>query len=160
MECVFETVFCKFQSEILYTLKFLCRIGDVGEMDIIVFLKKFILYLTILYVLWIPIAGKYFSYSVVAMDLTNFILFYLPLNMIPFVALVLATPIEISRMVKIIFFGLLLTIILIFSIYRLQMIFLTFQTELFYVYAIGRIAFPFLLWIAFTHKTVFALKDK
>ena len=159
MECVFETVFCGFQSEILYTLKFLCRMGDVGEMDIIVFLKKFILYLTILYVLWIPVAGKYFSDSVVAMNLTNFVLFYLPVNMIPFVALVFATPIERSRMAKIILSGLLLTTILIFSIFRLQMIFLTFQTELFYIYAIGRIAFPFLLWIAFTHKTVFALKD-
>ena len=129
-------------------------------MDIILFLKKFILYLTILYVLWIPIVAKYISYSVVSMDLTNFVLFYLPLNMIPFVALVFATPIERSRMVKIILSGLLLTIILIFSIYRLQMIFLTFQTELFHIYAIGRIAFPFLLWIAFTHKTVFAMKDQ
>ena len=145
---------------ILYTQKFLCIIGDVGEMDIILFLKKFILYLTILYVLWIPIVAKYISYSVVSMDLTNFVLFYLPLNMIPFVALVFATPIERSRMVKIILSGLLLTIILIFSIYRLQMIFLTFQTELFHIYAIGRIAFPFLLWIAFTHKTVFAMKDQ
>ncbi|MDO9518235.1 MAG: hypothetical protein Q7J10_09355 [Methanosarcinaceae archaeon] len=134
--------------------------GDVGEMDIIVFLKKFILYLTILYVLWIPIVAKYVSVSVVSMDLTNFVLFYLPVNMIPFVALVFATPIEKSRMAKIIISGLLLTIILIFSIYRLQMIFLTFQTELFYIYAIGRIAFPFLLWIAFTHKTVFTLKDQ
>ncbi len=134
--------------------------GDAGNMNVIIFLKKFILYLTVLYLLWILIAGKYFSYSSVAMDPTNFILFYLPMNLIPFVALVLATPIEISRMLKIIFFGLLLTTILILSIFRLQMIFLSFQTELFFIYAIVRIAFPFLLWIAFTHETVFALKDK
>lgn len=142
----------------LYTQKFLYG-WEMWEMDIIVFLKKFIIYLTILYVLWIPIVAKYISYSVVSLDLTSFISFYLPLNMIPFVALVFATPIERSRMVKIIISGLLLTIILIVSIYRLQMIFLTFQTELFHIYAIGRIAFPFLLWIAFTYKIVFASKD-
>ena len=134
--------------------------GDVGEMDLIVFLKKFILYLTILYVLWIPIAGKYFSYSVVAVDATNFFLFYLPLNMIPFVALILATPIERSRMLKFIFFGLLLTICFNLSIVILQIIFSSFQTDLLYLYAIGRIAFPFLLWIAFTHETIFVLKDQ
>ena len=132
----------------------------MGEMDIIIFLKKFILYLTILYVLWIPIAGKYFSDSVVAVDVTNFFLFYLPLNLIPFVALVLATPIERSRMAKIIFFGFLLTIFFNLFIVILQIILTTFQTEILYIYAIGRIAFPFLLWVAFTHKTIFALKDQ
>ena len=152
--------FCKSQSEILYTQKFLCRMGDVGEMDLIVFLKKFILYLTILYVLWIPIAGKYFSYSVVAVDLTNFFLFYLPLNMIPFVALILATPIEKYRMAKFIFFGLVLTIGFNLSIVILQILFSTFQTDLLYLYAIGRIAFPFLLWVAFTHETIFAFRDE
>ena len=129
-------------------------------MNIIVFLKKFILYLTILYVLWIPISGKYFSYSVVAVDMTNFFLFYLPLNLIPFVALVLATPIERSQMAKIIFFGFLLTIFFNLFVVILQIIFTTFQTEILYLYAIGRIAFPFLLWVAFTHKTIFDLKDQ
>ena len=132
--------------------------GDVGEMDLIVFLKKFILYLTILYVLWIPIAGKYFSYSVVAVDVTNFFLFYLPLSMIPFVALVLATPIERSRMVKIVVFGLLLMIFFNMSIVILQILFSELQSELIYTYAIGRIAFPFLLWIAFTHEIIFVPK--
>ena len=132
--------------------------GDVGEMDLIVFLKKFILYLTVLYVLWIPIAGKYFSSSVVAVDITNFFLFYLPLNMIPFVALVLATPIERSRMVKIVIFGLLLTILFNLSIVILQIIFTELQAELIYTYAIGRIAFPFLLWVAFVHEIIFVPK--
>lgn len=129
-------------------------------MNVIVFLKKFILYLTVLYVLWIPISGKYFSDSVVAVDMTNFFLFYLPLNFIPFVALVLATPIERSRMAKIIFFGFLLTIFFNLFVVILQIIFTTFQTEILYLYAIGRIAFPFLLWVAFTHKTIFDLKDQ
>ncbi len=129
-------------------------------MDIIVFLKKFILYLTVLYILWIPIAGKYFSYSVVAVDATNFFLFYLPLTMIPFVALVLATPIEKSRMIKFIFFGLVLTIGFNLSIVILQILFSTFQTDLLYLYAIGRIAFPFLLWVAFTHETIFVFRDE
>ncbi|HJH29267.1 MAG TPA: hypothetical protein C5S51_06180 [Methanosarcinaceae archaeon] len=132
----------------------------MGEMDIIVFLKKFILYLTVLYILWIPIAGKYFSYSVVAVDATNFFLFYLPLTMIPFVALVLATPIEKSRMIKFIFFGLVLTIGFNLSIVILQILFSTFQTDLLYLYAIGRIAFPFLLWVAFTHETIFVFRDE
>ncbi len=127
-------------------------------MDIIVFLKKFILYLTILYLLWIPIAGKYFSESVVAVDMTNFFLFYLPLSMIPFVALVLATPIERSRMVKIVVFGLLLMIFFNMSIVILQILFSELQSELIYTYAIGRIAFPFLLWIAFTHEIIFVPK--
>lgn len=129
-------------------------------MDLITFFKKFMLYLTVLYVLWIPIAGKYFSYSVVAVDVTNFFLFYLPLNMIPFVALVLATPIEKPRMVKFIFFGLLLIISFNLLIVILQIIFSSFQADLLYLYAIGRIAFPFLLWVAFTHETIFALSDK
>ena len=127
-------------------------------MDLIVFLKKFILYLTILYLLWIPIAGKYFSESVVAVDMTNFFLFYLPLSMIPFVALVLATPIERSRMVKIVVFGLLLMIFFNMSIVILQILFSELQSELIYTYAIGRIAFPFLLWIAFTHEIIFVPK--
>lgn len=134
--------------------------GDVGEMDLIAFFKKFMLYLTVLYVLWIPIAGKYFSYSVVAVDVTNFFLFYLPLNMIPFVALVLATPIEKLRMAKFIFFGLLLIISFNLLIVILQIIFSSFQADLLYLYAIGRIAFPFLLWVAFTHETIFAFSDK
>ena len=134
--------------------------GDVGEMDLILFLKKFILYLTILYVLWIPIAGKYFSYSVVAVDITNFFLFYLPLNLIPFVALVLATPIEKPRMVKFIFFGFVLIICFNFLIVILQIIFSSFQADLLYLYAIGRIAFPFLLWVVFTHETIFDLRDE
>ena len=127
-------------------------------MDIIVFLKKFILYLTILYLLWIPIAGKYFSESVVAVDMTNFFLFYLPLSMIPFVALVLATPIERSRMVKIVVFGLLLMIFFNMSIVILQILFSELQSELIYTYAIGRIAFPFLLWVAFVHEIIFVPK--
>lgn len=134
--------------------------GDVGEMDLIAFFKKFMLYLTVLYVLWIPIAGKYFSYSVVAVDVTNFFLFYLPLNMIPFVALVLATPIEKPRMAKFIFFGLLLIISFNLLIVILQIIFSSFQADLLYLYAIGRIAFPFLLWVTFTHETIFAFSDK
>jgi hypothetical protein len=134
--------------------------GYEGEMDLIVFFKKFILYLTILYILWIPIAGKYFSYSVVAVDITNFFLFFLPLNMIPFVALVFATPIERSKMVTFIFFGSLLIICFNLLIVILQIVFSTFQTDLLYLYAIGRIAFPFLLWVAFAHETIFAFRAK
>lgn len=121
---------------------------------ILPFLKRFFLYLTILFVVWIPIGGKYFAASVVVVDLQNFFLFYLPLNFIPFVALVLASALERKMTIKILLIGLLLTIIFNASIIYLQLIFFSYQEQLLYIYAIGRIAFPFLLWIIFTYDTI------
>ena len=118
------------------------------------FLKRFFLYLTILFLVWVPIGGRYFAASVVIVDPVNFFLFYVPLNFIPFVALVLATSLERKRTIKILLIGLLLTIIFNLVIIYLQLLFFSYQDEFLYMYAIGRIAFPFLLWLIFTYDTV------
>ncbi len=126
----------------------------MNTIRMIPFLKRFFLYLTLLFILWVPIGGKYFAASVVVVDFTNFFLFYLPLNFIPFVALVLATNLEKRKTAKILVIGLLLTIIFNLLIVLLQVIFISYQAQLLYIYAIGRIAFPFLLWIIFTYDVV------
>ncbi len=118
------------------------------------FLKRFFLYLTILFILWAPVGGRYFAASVVVVDATNFFLFYLPLNFIPFVALVLATGLERKRTIKILLTGLALTLLFNLMIVYLQLLFFSYQEELLYIYAIGRIAFPFLLWLTFTYDTI------
>ncbi|WP_407356972.1 hypothetical protein [Methanolobus sp. WCC5] len=104
--------------------------------------------------MWVPVGGQYFSASVVAVDLKNFFLFYMPLNFIPFVALVLATGLERKKTLKILLAGLVLTIAFNLLIVVLQLLFFSYQEQLLYIYAIGRIAFPFLLWLAFTYDTV------
>jgi hypothetical protein len=118
------------------------------------FLKRFFLYLTLLFILWVPIGGRYFAASVVIVDFKNFFLFYLPLNFIPFVALVLATKLEKIKTIKILMVGLVLTILFNLIIVYLQILFISYQEQLLYIYAIGRIAFPFLLWLIFTYDTV------
>jgi hypothetical protein len=118
------------------------------------FLKRFFLYLTLLFILWVPIGGRYFAASVVIVDFKNFFLFYLPLNFIPFVALVLATKLEKKKTIKILMVGLVLTILFNLIIVYLQILFISYQEQLLYIYAIGRIAFPFLLWLIFTYDTV------
>ncbi|TQD23474.1 hypothetical protein [Methanolobus vulcani] len=122
-----------------------------NQIRMIPFLKRFFLYLTIFFILWIPIGGRYFAASVVVVDFQNFFLFYLPLNFIPFAALVLATSLERKMTVKILIIGLIITIIFNFTIVYLQLAFFSYQEQLLYIYAIGRIAFPFLLWLVFTY---------
>ncbi|WP_406669832.1 hypothetical protein V7O67_08065 [Methanolobus sp. ZRKC4] len=105
--------------------------------------------------MWVPIGGRYFAASVVIVDLKNFFLFYLPLNFIPFVALVLATAFERKKTIKILLMGLILTIAFNLLIIYLQLLFFSYQDQLLYTYAIGRIAFPFLLWLTFAYDTIF-----
>jgi hypothetical protein len=50
--------------------------------------------------------------------------------------------------------GLVLTILFNLIIVYLQILFISYQEQLLYIYAIGRIAFPFLLWLIFTYDTV------
>ncbi|MDG6243462.1 MAG: hypothetical protein QCH31_03590 [Methanolobus sp.] len=126
----------------------------MNTIRMIPFLKRFFLYLSLLFVMWVPVGGQYFSASVVTVDLKNFFLFYMPLNFIPFVALVLATGLERKKTLKVLFAGLLLTIAFNLFIVFLQLLFFSYQEQLLYIYAIGRIAFPFLLWLAFTYDTV------
>lgn len=120
------------------------------------FLKRFFLYLTILFLLWVPFGGRYFAASVVVVNFENFFLFYLPLNFIPFAALVLATKLEKGKTAKILLIGLILTIFFNLLIVFLQILFISYQDQLLYMYAIGRIAFPFLLWLIFTYDIVLA----
>lgn len=127
--------------------------------QIMPFLKRFLLYLTLLFIVWIPFGGKYFAASVVVVDLENFILFYIPLNFIPFMSLVLASALEKWKTIRILIIGLGLTIAFNLLIIFLQMIFLAYQEQLLYIYAIGRIAFPFLLWLTFTHEMIFNLES-
>lgn len=123
--------------------------------QILPFLKRFILYLTVLFIAWIPFGGKYFAASVVIVDLENFILFYIPLNFIPFMSLILASTLEKRKTLRILITGLGLTVAFNLLIIFLQIVFLAYQEQLMYIYAIGRIAFPFLLWFTFTHEMIF-----
>ncbi|GEM_PF-1124986 len=128
------------------------------RIQIMPFLKRFIIYLTVLFIVWIPFGGKYFASSVVIVDLENFILFYLPLNFIPFMSLILASALEKRKTIRILMIGLGLTVVFNLITIYLQIVFLAYQEQLLYIYAIGRIAFPFLLWLTFTHEMIFDSK--
>ncbi len=123
---------------------------------IIPFLKRFFLYLTFLFLVWAPIGGKYFTASVITVDMSNFFFFYLPLNYIPFAALILATGLERKKTIKILIVGFILIIIFNATIVFLQLILFPYQEQLLYIYGIGRIAFPFLLWVIFTYGAIFS----
>lgn len=124
---------------------------DSERMKLSVFVAKFLLYLTIFFIVGLPAIRTYISSADHALNAFDFFTFYLPMNLIPFIALILATPIENHRRLKLILSG--STIIFLFTIIiiALQFNFTSLATELFYVYAIGRTAFPFLLWFAFVH---------
>ena len=121
-------------------------------MKVLPFIGKFMLYLTIMFVLGIPAINAYLSSSSHALNAFDFFTFYLPMNLIPYFALVLATPIENNKKLKTILSGTLLIFLFNIVIIMLQRGLLIFEIELFYVYSIGRIAFPFLLWFAFTYN--------
>ncbi|WP_406662210.1 hypothetical protein V7O66_06100 [Methanolobus sp. ZRKC3] len=120
------------------------------------FFKRFFLYVTVLFIAWSPVGGRYFSAPNV--NLENFILFYIPLNFIPFMALILASALGRSRTIRILIMGLVLTIAFNLLIIFLQLMFISYQEQLLYIYAIGRIAFPFLLWVTFTYDMIFSLE--
>jgi hypothetical protein len=128
-------------------------------MRVIPFLKRFFLYITVLFLVWAPIAGKYFAASVVMVNLENFILFYIPLNFIPFMSLILASELKIKKTIRILILGLVLTVAFNLIIIYLQIFFFSYQDQLLYTYAIGRIAFPLLLWLVFTHDMIFDLES-
>lgn len=123
-------------------------------MRLFVFSKKFIFYLTIMFLLWIPVSGKYFSSPVLILSPATFFLFYLPLNLIPYIALILATPIDKSKMIRFIFMGSLFIFFFNVFIIMLQLNFVSLRLELYYFYAIGRAAIPFILWFAFTYESI------
>ena len=123
-------------------------------MRLFVFIRKFIFYLTIMFLLWIPFSGKYFSSNIQFLSLASFFQFYLPLNLIPYIALVLATPIDKSKMIRFIVAGSVLIFFFNVFIIMLQLNFISLRVGLFYFYAIGRAAVPFIIWFAFTYETI------
>lgn len=135
----------------------------MGKFNIGVFLKKFIIYVTVLFVLWIPISSKFFESESIGFSVRSFILFYFPMNLIPFTALMLATPFETETKVKRIFVG--AGIIVVFtafvSILVRKLLFVDpgIAIKLVYFYGVGRIAVPLLLWFAFSQSFIFG-KEK
>jgi len=123
-------------------------------MRLLVFFGKFIFYLTIMFLLGIPAIRAYISSPDHALNVVHFFTFYLPMCLIPFIALVLATPIDTHRTIRILVIGSLFILFFNILIIALQRVFLTIGTELFQVYAMGRIAFPLLLWFVFAHEEI------
>lgn len=122
------------------------------KMRISVFIGKFLLYLTILFILGIPAIRAYLASPSHALNTFDFITFYLPLNLVPFIALIMATPIDNKRRLKLIVVGSVFILLFTLVVIVLQFNFISVAGELFYIYAIGRTAFPFLLWVAFVYK--------
>ncbi|MBP2031122.1 signal transduction histidine kinase [Methanohalophilus levihalophilus] len=122
------------------------------KLKMTVFVGKFLLYLTILFLLGIPAIRAYILSPDHALNAFDFFTFYLPLNLVPFIALILATPIENRKRLRLIAIGSAVIFLFTVTIIALQFNFASVTSELFYVYAIGRAAFPFVLWFAFMHK--------
>ena len=125
---------------------------DSEKMKLSIFVGKFLLYITILFVLGIPAIKAYMSSPDHALNAFDFFTFYLPMNLVSFIALIMATPIENRRRLKLIVSGSAVILLFTVTIIALQFNFTSVASELFYVYAIGRAAFPFVLWFAFVHR--------
>lgn len=123
-------------------------------MRLLVFFAKFLLYITIMFVMGIPVIKSYISSPSHALSAVHFITFYLPLSLIPFLALVIATPIEKKKMIRIIAMGSLFILVFNVLIIVMQRVFMPIEIELFQVYGMGRIAFPLLLWFIFAHNEI------
>lgn len=122
------------------------------KIKISIFVGKFLLYLTILFILGIPAIRAYMLSPDHTLNAFDFFTFYLPINLVPFIALILATPIENRRRLRLIAIGSAVIFLFTVVIIALQFNFTSVASELFYVYAIGRAAFPFVLWFVFVHK--------
>lgn len=123
-------------------------------MRLLVFLARFLLYLTIMFLMGIPAIKAYISSPSHALSAVHFFTFYLPISLIPFLALVIATPIEKKKMIRIIAIGSLIILFFNVLIIVLQRVFVPIEMELFQVYGMGRIAFPLLLWFIFANNEI------
>lgn len=121
-------------------------------MRLMVFIGKFFLFLTIMFILGIPAIQSYLSSPDNALNARDFFTFYLPINLVPFFALVFATPIDKRKMLKLLGVGTAAIFVFNLVIIGLQFTFLDYAGEMFNIYAIGRAAFPFLLWYVFTYN--------
>ncbi len=122
------------------------------KMNIPIFVGKFLLYLTILFILGIPAIRAYILSPDHTLNAFDFFTFYLPMNLVPFIALIMATPIENSRRLRFVAIGSTAIFLFTVAIIALQFQITSATSELFYIYAIGRAAFPFIMWFAFVHK--------
>ena len=124
------------------------------KMKLLVFFGKFLLYITIMFLMGIPAIKYYISSPNHALNAVHFFTFYMPISLIPFLALVLATPIEKKKMIRVIAIGSLLILFFNILIIALQHVFLPIEMELFQIYGMGRIAFPLLLWFIFAQNEI------
>ena len=129
-------------------------------MRMITFFARFLFFITILILIWIPFSIKYLFSSSHPLTISSFFIFYLPLNLIPFLALTLATPLEKNKLIKVIMIG--SSIIFIFNvlIIAFQFKFTDFFTELFLIYAIGRVSIPIIVWFGFVYDEIIHFEEK
>jgi hypothetical protein len=121
------------------------------EMKLLHFFAKFFFFLTILIIVWIPFSIKYLFSPINVLNIASFFIFYLPLNLIPFYALTLATPIEKSKIKKMIIIGSLIIFVFNILIIGLQYMFTMYINEFFLIFAIGRVAIPIIVWLGFVY---------
>ncbi|AEH60174.1 hypothetical protein Mzhil_0298 [Methanosalsum zhilinae DSM 4017] len=121
-------------------------------MRISVFFGKFLLYLTVLFIIALPGVINHFESGDTSLSAFSFLTFYLPMNLVPFIALVLATPVENNLRLKYIIGGSAIICVFTLLIIGFQFTFVSVAGELFYFYAIGRVAFPFVLWFVLMNR--------
>jgi hypothetical protein len=126
-------------------------------MRLLHFLGRFFFFITILIIIWYPFANKYLFSSTNVLTVASLFIFYLPLNLIPFFALTLATPLEKSKLIKIIMMGSSIIIIFTVLIIGFQFKFPAINTELFFIYAIGRISIPIIVWLGFVYDDIIGI---
>ena len=129
-------------------------------MRMITFFARFLFFITILILIWIPFSIEYLFSSSHPRTISSFFIFYIPLNLIPFLALTLATPLEKNKLIKVIMIG--SSIIFIFNvlIIAFQFKFTNLFTELFLIYAIGRVSIPIIVWFGFVYDEIIHLEEK
>lgn len=121
-------------------------------MRFFLFLGKFLVYLTILFIIMLPATINYFETGDRTLSTLTFFTFYLPMNLIPFIALVLATPVTNKLRAQYIGVGSFIIFLFTMTIIYFQFTYTSIASELFYLYSIGRAAFPFILWFVLVNK--------
>ena len=126
-------------------------------MRLLHFLGRFFFFITILIIIWYPFANKYLFSATNVLTVASLFIFYIPLNLIPFFALTLATPLEKSKVIKIIMMGSSIIIIFTVLIIGFQFKFPAINSELFFIYAIGRISIPIIVWLGFVYDDIIGI---
>lgn len=129
-------------------------------MRIIMFFARFLFFITVLILIWIPFSINYLFSSSHPLTISSFFIFYLPLNLIPFLALTLATQLEKNKLIKVIMIGSLIIFLFNILIIAFQFKFTDFFTELFLIYAIGRVSIPIIVWFGFVYDEIMHFEEK